>query len=802
MPEGQLETKRKRLRLSTGRLSPEQVAVVDAIRGRKNVLPIAKAGSGKSSTALAAAAAFHLAHQEARTLIITYNTRLKVETRERLASYQMSAFVEAHSYHATAGRFFSIPSGLKADDSLIQAAIEAKLKRPLDFGLIVIDEAQDMNPLYSRFVVSLLEKMSKPPTMLVIGDPFQRIFGFNGATCEYLVRPAAHFGPLLYEGSFTTLHLSICWRISHEMAAWINEHLDPTNLRHTYPAWYEEHGAQVEAWWGKGIRANPARMPAPGSVKVIKGRKTKQAVFEASKMFADFGSDQVALLAYSLKGRDVRAIVNRLGAQPGDDWAVLKGACPGRDVLKGKRLASTVHRMKGLERKGTLVCGMGAWIESYYPLSPIDHFNVWYVACTRATDRMVVNLTGSTYATMLTGEQAAARPELDVSSVDLLLSRVCQFVPFDPILSDTGKLFDARVQASLSKAKHVPIKSYLVDGRADGTVEDVSPFMGRAIMVRMMLEIAGTRPPSPFISKPAAWDEDMIDFLDEFEQMEQASIGWTELMRFAVAEETVLSGFKHLWRQIPETDFCPARTLERCCGNAYELLWAKVLAEGLEAKVGPPSVLAAYVQFHRPVYAHFDFPWLKRQCSGDVRGQADMVFNRRQVIGLECNQMVSGERGLELALCSAILNLKGLTGGDSPAMLLTNVGQWVNVRLTLHPLVPNVPLTFELIVRALRRKLPDVGPVTAANLAEDWATFQTCRSNARSLAAASSATTGQSSPSTSRSGTSSASSFVRAKTAGRPFPTTPSAGDTRTIATRPRKRSSAPAIDRSSHAGP
>lgn len=126
---------------------------------------------------------------------------------------------------------------------------------------------------------------------------------------------------------------------------------------------------------------------------------------EAEKMFLEFGNDEVALIAYSLKNNGrrstpVRAIVDKLGKGSSENWALLQGSAQDSEVIKGKRLASTVHRMKGLERDGVLVCGLDSFLENRYQEDPLELFNVWYVACTRAKKRMIVNITGKDYATV------------------------------------------------------------------------------------------------------------------------------------------------------------------------------------------------------------------------------------------------------------------------------------------------------------------------------------------------------------------------------------------------------------------
>lgn len=159
-----------------------------------------------------------------------------------------------------------------ADNSLIHAALSCPPKTELDFGMVVIDEAQDMNGLYAKFIKHVLSHMKERPVMVLVGDPFQRIFGFNGASCDFLVNPEKHFGELCRSPRFVTRHLTICWRITHEMAGFINSHLNPCNLQHAIKGqWWSRNGPKIRAWWGSGIKANPQKPPAPDSLQILRG---------------------------------------------------------------------------------------------------------------------------------------------------------------------------------------------------------------------------------------------------------------------------------------------------------------------------------------------------------------------------------------------------------------------------------------------------------------------------------------------------------------------------------------------------
>ena len=142
------------------------------------------------------------------------------------------------------------------------------------------------------------------------------------ATPRYLMRPNEHvpFVDLIYNQSlFTVFHFTICWRITHEIADFINEHLNPNYLFYATPT----HKPDEENWddikdeicaaWGEGIRANPNRAAAPGSVEVIPNgwKEDHKVVDRLQSNIRDRGYNNVAVIAFSLnKSTPLRKLVN------------------------------------------------------------------------------------------------------------------------------------------------------------------------------------------------------------------------------------------------------------------------------------------------------------------------------------------------------------------------------------------------------------------------------------------------------------------------------------------------------------
>ena len=125
--------------------------------------------------------------------------------------------------------------------------------------------------------MSSSKPLSKPPSqlapqcqLLMVGDIFQSIFGYNGSSDAYLREPEVWFGPYCKQAHFVAHVFRTCYRITHEMAAFINTHCHPKFLKYAItkdPDWWAKHGSFLLETWGDGIKADPKRGPAPGSVK-------------------------------------------------------------------------------------------------------------------------------------------------------------------------------------------------------------------------------------------------------------------------------------------------------------------------------------------------------------------------------------------------------------------------------------------------------------------------------------------------------------------------------------------------------
>ena len=137
--------------------STEQLHVMELCQ-HHHVAVVSKAGTGKTTLALRCAWQHFEQHAE-RCLLLTYNAGLKKDARQRIQDFHIGAAVEAHSFHAAALRFWGDCEGTTlggADDAMI-AQVLMKPNVVLPFGLVIVDEVQDLTPLYCEFVQKILQ---------------------------------------------------------------------------------------------------------------------------------------------------------------------------------------------------------------------------------------------------------------------------------------------------------------------------------------------------------------------------------------------------------------------------------------------------------------------------------------------------------------------------------------------------------------------------------------------------------------------------------------------------------------------
>lgn len=358
-------------------MSEHQQRIIQLLENH-NVVVDSVAGSGKTTSNLHIAQ--HFSHY--RILLLTYNAKLKVETREKVIKYGITN-MEIHSYHSFCVKHYD-PECF--NDTQLEHMLREHAKRGAHtsihsgfidpYQLIVIDEAQDMSPLYYRLICKIFSDNRNPSVKIcVLGDKKQSIFDFNLADSRFITHANMVFSPF-NSYKWTTSHLPVSFRITHEMAEFINHCM--------------LHDNRIQSHKVTGI------LP----------RYIKCDTFDPQRTFQEI----LYYLSLGYKPCDIFVLAPSVRNNPRSPVCVLenwiKKRCPDamiyvptndnekldETLLKGKMIFSTFHQTKGLERKVVIVFGMD---ESYFQCykkhaNPFVCPNELYVATTRASERLTM----------------------------------------------------------------------------------------------------------------------------------------------------------------------------------------------------------------------------------------------------------------------------------------------------------------------------------------------------------------------------------------------------------------------------
>lgn len=344
--------------------SQEQIDIINAIKTH-NVKVNSVAGSGKTTTVL------HMAQllETESILLLTYNARLKIETRQKKEQLGITN-LDVDSYHSFCVRHYNRKC---FKDSVIIKLLKDNTKpfKKINYSIIVVDEAQDMNKLYYKLVNKIINDNQMDCRICIIGDRYQSIYEFNSADYRFITLANKIFKP--NELEWKELKLSTSFRITNQMADFIN------------------HCVMGFNYINANKNGNKVRYIMTETFNY------ERTLMEVLYYLEDCHYDDIFILAPSVKkGKNdspVRVLANALTKinipihVPMDDDERLD-----EDIMKNKIVFSTFHQAKGLERKNVIVFGFD---ESYFQMfkkdvSPNICPNELYVAITRAKENMTI----------------------------------------------------------------------------------------------------------------------------------------------------------------------------------------------------------------------------------------------------------------------------------------------------------------------------------------------------------------------------------------------------------------------------
>ena len=351
------------------RASPEQQEITTSVSNGYNVCTRATAGSGKSTSIIYLAETLF----EKKILQITYNSMLRKEFKEKIEGLNIGN-IDVHTYHSLGVKYFSpkayTDSGLR---QILHNNLSLNETIPI-YDIVVIDECQDMSPLYFHFVDYFLRKMSSKIQLVILGDNLQGIYEFKGSDVRFLTMAEDLWKnkPYLKTHIFHHCTLKTSYRVTNQMAQFINTSM--LNCDDNNKVLYAcRDGAPVQ--YIRNSTYNTERIVVNIIERIINE--------------GDLASD-IFILASSVKGTtsNVRKIENAL-SQKGIACYIPSNETEKLDerVVDGKIVFSTFHTVKGRQRKYVFVVGFDNSYMTYNARNlPLDICpNPLFVACTRAT---------------------------------------------------------------------------------------------------------------------------------------------------------------------------------------------------------------------------------------------------------------------------------------------------------------------------------------------------------------------------------------------------------------------------------
>lgn len=349
----------------------EQRDVVSKLENN-NVIVDSVAGSGKTTTNLHIA----LHYNNINILCLTYNAKLKLETRHRVSQLNISNLI-VHSYHSFSVSYYDRSA---FNDMVLKKIIDEDTNkiRSFSYDLIILDESQDMNPLYYRLAQKICKDNDKRCKLCVLGDRYQSIYQYNNADQRFITY-ADKLLDNVNDLPWTRSTLSQSFRVTTQMAEFINNcMLGYNRIKST------KNGAKV-------------RYVICNNFPDKKTTELYPLVLLKQYLSLGYRPNQIFILAPSIKSNTspVRLLENQIKI----DMPEVKVFVSTNDeekvdqaMIENKLVISTYHQTKGLEREIVFVYSFDS---SYYELYNRDASvefcpNPLYVAATRASEHLIL----------------------------------------------------------------------------------------------------------------------------------------------------------------------------------------------------------------------------------------------------------------------------------------------------------------------------------------------------------------------------------------------------------------------------
>lgn len=424
-------------------LSNEQLLIIDKVTNNPNSNFSVRAvpGAGKTTVVLYIAEAIA---EDKFIIQLTYNRRLADDVAKKIKNCNVSRLA-VFTYHGLASKLLGYTIG--TDEDLAQVLDKIA---PPDHDLLVIDETQDMKPLYYQFVRKLC-----PKQVLVLGDDAQAVYEFMKSDRRFLT-----LAEQVWQAE--PLIMSISYRVPAAIASFVNDK----------------------------IRHDPTRVPivansAGGEVSIIIDNiwNPMKTVEYLTKLLQENDPDQIFILVPSIRGlKNSNSPISKLAGAvsrfpiyaPQNESESAKG-----NIVSNKIVITTFHQSKGLERDHVIIFGFDDSYTTYHDRSGSNICPApLFVAMTRARKTLTL-IQGKDRKPIpyLIGEAGAATAGVRVKDEAFVT-----WIRFLPQVDGLQELFDKLfVRVSEAVYKRFIVGSITVTYDKFVIEEDVSNINGNAI---------------------------------------------------------------------------------------------------------------------------------------------------------------------------------------------------------------------------------------------------------------------------------------------------------------------------------
>ncbi len=346
--------------------SAQQINIIEQIKNH-NLCIDCCAGSGKTTTCIFIAKIY----SNKNILLLTYNSLLKLDVREKVKNITN---ITVHSFHSFCTNFYD----KNAYTDFAINTLLANNTKPVDYSydFIIIDEAQDMTPLFYKLVLKILDdnKVEKEKIrMVILGDKNQCIYKFKESDHRFITL-ANKLYPNIGSGMknqelWKNAVLSETFRLTKQMCSFVNLCIGYKKLESN------KSGDKVDYIicnsYGSFVKNKLKQIVnngyLPGDIFVVSPSVKDNTPI---KNLANFVTNTTDYPIYC-SSSDMDNVDSK--------------------IIKGKIVFSTIHQVKGRERKVVIYIGFDEGYNQYYNKSENNLLsNELYVAITRAKEKLVI----------------------------------------------------------------------------------------------------------------------------------------------------------------------------------------------------------------------------------------------------------------------------------------------------------------------------------------------------------------------------------------------------------------------------